>query len=47
MAMASNYNTRPRGAEVLIDGKQVHLVREREVARELFAGEHMLPRANA
>ena len=47
MAMASNYNTRPRGAEVLLDGKQVHLVREREVARALFAGEHLLPRAKA
>jgi diaminopimelate decarboxylase len=43
MSMASNYNTRPRGAEVLIDGDAVHLVREREKAHELFAGEHLVP----
>lgn len=45
MAMASNYNTRPRGAEVLIDGEAVHLVRERERVADLFAGEHLLPSA--
>jgi diaminopimelate decarboxylase len=43
MAMASNYNTRPRAAEVMIAGDQVHLVRERERARDLFAGERLLP----
>ena len=37
MAMSSNYNTRPRGAEVLVDGETVHLVRRRESAEELFA----------
>lgn len=42
MAMASNYNTRPRAAEVLIDGDRVHLVRERERARDLFAGERLV-----
>jgi diaminopimelate decarboxylase len=44
MAMASNYNTRPRAAEVMVDGGQVHLIREREQVRELFAGERLLPR---
>lgn len=42
MAMASNYNTRPRAAEVMIvDGAPV-LVREREQAETLFAGEKLL-----
>ena len=35
--MASNYNSRPRAAEVMVDGKQAHLIRERETVRELFA----------
>jgi diaminopimelate decarboxylase len=43
MVMASNYNTRGRAAEVLVDGTQVHLIREREDARSLYAGERMLP----
>ncbi|MBA4176593.1 MAG: diaminopimelate decarboxylase [Leptothrix sp. (in: Bacteria)] len=42
MAMASNYNTRPRAAEVMVDGPRVHLIREREDARTLFAGERLL-----
>lgn len=42
MAMASNYNTRGRAAEVLIDGGQAHLIRERETAAQLFAGEKLL-----
>lgn len=41
--MASNYNTRPRVAEVMVDGDQVHLVRQRETVAELFAGEAVLP----
>mgnify|MGYP001545063475 CR=1 FL=1 len=41
--MASNYNSRPRSAEVMVDGAQVHLVREREPLAQLFAGEHRLP----
>jgi diaminopimelate decarboxylase len=45
MTMASNYNTRPRAAELLIDGQQVHRVRDRETVRDLFAGERLLPRA--
>ena len=42
MAMASNYNTRPRAAEVMIDGEHVHVIRDRETAAQLFAGEHLL-----
>jgi len=42
-SMSSNYNTRPRAAEVMVDGAAVHLVRERERIADLFAGEHPLP----
>jgi diaminopimelate decarboxylase len=41
--MSSNYNSRPRVAEVMVDGDQVHLVRERETVESLFAGEYLLP----
>jgi diaminopimelate decarboxylase len=44
MAMASNYNTRARAAEVLVDGRDAHLVRERETLASLFALERPLPR---
>jgi len=44
MAMSSNYNTRPRAAELMLDGDQVHLVRERESVPSLFAGEHLIER---
>ncbi|MCA0176714.1 MAG: diaminopimelate decarboxylase [Proteobacteria bacterium] len=43
MSMASNYNSRPRPAEVLVDGTSVHLVRERETLPALYALEHLLP----
>ena len=43
MAMASNYNTRPRAAEVMVDGNDMHLVRRRETVAELFATEALLP----
>jgi len=43
MAMSSNYNTRPRAAEVMVDGSEVHLVRRRETVEELFALEQLLP----
>lgn len=43
MVMASNYNSRPRAAEVMVDGEHAHLVRERERVRDLFAGERLLP----
>jgi diaminopimelate decarboxylase len=42
MAMASNYNTRPRAAEVMVDGEAVHLIRERERVADLFAGERLI-----
>ncbi|MDP1899178.1 MAG: diaminopimelate decarboxylase [Rubrivivax sp.] len=42
MAMASNYNTRPRAAEVMVDGAQVHLIREREALSSLFAQERLI-----
>ena len=41
--MASNYNTRPRAAEVMVDGANCHLVRPRETVAELFASERILP----
>ena len=41
--MSSNYNSRPRVVEIMVDGDQVHLVRERETVESLFAGEHLLP----
>jgi len=43
MAMSSNYNARPRAAEVIVDGETVHLVRRRELVDELFAAESTLP----
>ncbi|OHC62573.1 MAG: diaminopimelate decarboxylase [Rhodocyclales bacterium GWA2_65_19] len=46
MAMASNYNSRPRAAEVMIDGNSMHLIRRREAIAELFALESMLPGEN-
>ena len=39
MSMSSNYNTRPRAAETVVDGDAVHLVREREAVPQLYAGE--------
>lgn len=42
-AMSSNYNARPRAAEVMVDGERVHLVRRRETAADLMAGETLLP----
>lgn len=41
--MSSNYNTRGRCAEVLVDGAQAHQVRRRESVAELYAGESLLP----
>ena len=41
MAMSSNYNSRPRAAEVLVDGAAAHLVRSRESIEQLFALEHI------
>ena len=43
MSMSSNYNTRPRAAEVMVDGDQCHLIRKRELIADLFALEKTLP----
>jgi len=37
--MSSNYNSRPRAAEILVDGEQAHLIRRRETLQELFSQE--------
>jgi len=41
MALASNYNTRPRPAEVLVEGSRVRLIRKRESVRDLLAPERL------
>ncbi|HUN70290.1 MAG TPA: diaminopimelate decarboxylase [Burkholderiales bacterium] len=43
MVMSSNYNTRPRAAEVMVSGAQASLVRERETVEQLFSSERILP----
>lgn len=43
MSMSSNYNSRPRAAEVLVDGAAMHLAARRETVAELFARESRLP----
>lgn len=43
MSMASNYNTRGRAAEIMVDGDQVYLIRQREKVADLFALEQPLP----
>lgn len=43
MSMASNYNTRSRAAEVLVDGDQVHLIRARETAADQMLKEKLVP----
>jgi diaminopimelate decarboxylase len=43
MSMASNYNTRGRAAEVLVDGSQAHLIRERETAADQMLKEKLAP----
>ncbi len=42
-SMSSNYNTRPRAPEVLVDGSRVHEVRRRETVEELLRVESLLP----
>jgi diaminopimelate decarboxylase len=44
-AMSSNYNSRPRACEVIVDDRQTHLVRRREEVDDLFAHESVLPRS--
>ncbi|HBM27799.1 MAG TPA: diaminopimelate decarboxylase, partial [Halomonas sp.] len=41
--MASNYNSRPRPPEVMVDGDTYHVVRARETLESLWAGEALLP----
>ena len=43
MSMASNYNTRARAAEIMVDGDECHIVREREQITDLFSLEKTLP----
>ena len=42
MSMASNYNSRPRAAEVMVDGDAVHLIRQREAVHALFTDEVLI-----
>ncbi|HUS25336.1 MAG TPA: diaminopimelate decarboxylase [Candidatus Binatia bacterium] len=42
-AMSSNYNSRPRVAEIMVDGKFVHVVRARESVEDLMQHESLLP----
>jgi len=42
MSMASNYNSRPKAAEVLVDGEQAHLIRQRESFADQVRGEKLL-----
>ena len=41
--MSSNYNSRPRPAEVMVDGNQYHVIKPREELASLYAGEQLLP----
>ena len=41
--MASNYNTRPRAVEIMVDGSAVHVIRQRETLDDLMRGESVLP----
>ncbi|GGP92887.1 diaminopimelate decarboxylase [Shewanella ulleungensis] len=42
-AMSSNYNSRPRVAEIMVDGAKDVVVRQRETLEQLWQGEHLLP----
>ena len=44
MSMASNYNSRPRAAELMVDGERSFLIRKRETVTELFANERLIAR---
>jgi len=41
--MSSNYNSRPRTAEIIVDGDQAHLIRQRESYENLWQLERLLP----
>jgi len=42
-SMSSNYNSRPRVAEIMVDGENSHLIRARETIEQLWVGEQILP----
>ena len=42
-SMSSNYNSRPRAAEIMVEGEHMHIVRERETLDDLWRGERVLP----
>ena len=42
MSMSSNYNSRPRIAEVIVDGREAHLVRPRETIESLYSSERLI-----
>ncbi len=42
MSMSSNYNSRPRAAEVVVNGNEIHLARERETVSGMMAGERLI-----
>jgi len=42
-SMSSNYNSRPRAAEVMVDADQYHIIRQREAIDDLVRGESLLP----
>jgi diaminopimelate decarboxylase len=42
MSMASNYNSRPRAAEILVDKNEIHLIRQRETIDGMMAGERLV-----
>ncbi|MDA8647305.1 diaminopimelate decarboxylase, partial [Porticoccaceae bacterium] len=42
--MSSNYNSRPRVAEIMINGHDIHIIRERESFNDLIKGEELLPK---
>ena len=41
--MSSNYNSRPRVAEIMVDRDNLHIIQERETIEQLMQGEHLLP----
>ncbi len=42
--MSSNYNSRPKAAEIMVDGEEHHLIRARETIEQLWQGESLLPK---
>jgi diaminopimelate decarboxylase len=43
MSMSSNYNSRPRAVEVIVDGEKVHMARPRETLESLYSSERLIP----